>query len=84
LRATDPHIGFLLENGKKRILVDTGISERYIVNGRSWGGYAAKGGSQFVISALAKEGLRPDDIDVVLYTHLHHTIIMPGMRVLIN
>jgi N-acyl homoserine lactone hydrolase len=67
-----PYIGFLLEGGGKRVLVDTGISERYIVNGRSWGGYAARGGSRYVVEALAKEGLKPEDIDTVLYTHLHH------------
>ncbi len=72
LKMCFPYIGFLLDDGKKKILIDTGISERYIVEGKSWGGYEAKGGSAFVIESLAKAGLGPDDIDVVIYTHLHH------------
>lgn len=67
-----PYLGFLLDNGKKKILVDTGINERFIVNGKAWGGYLAKGGTQYVSDSLKKIGVEPDDIEMVLYTHLHN------------
>ena len=68
----NPYIGYLLQNGEENILVDTGIHEDNIVDGKAWGGFAAKGGTQYVIDALAKEGLKPSDIDRVIYTHLHN------------
>uniref|UniRef100_UPI002601EE9B MBL fold metallo-hydrolase n=1 Tax=uncultured Flavonifractor sp. TaxID=1193534 RepID=UPI002601EE9B len=67
-----PYIGYLLQNGKQNVLVDTGIHQDNIVDGKAWGGYAAVGGNQYVLDALAKEGLTPKDIDTVLYTHLHN------------
>lgn len=67
-----PYMGFLLQNGEENVLVDTGIHQDNIVNGRAWGGYEAIGGNDFVIEALAKEGLQPEDIDTVIYTHLHN------------
>lgn len=67
-----PYIGFLLEGGNTKILVDTGICERYIKGGRSWGGYKARGGADYVLEALKKVSLKPEDIDIVIYTHLHH------------
>ncbi|HVI39551.1 MAG TPA: N-acyl homoserine lactonase family protein [Anaerovoracaceae bacterium] len=67
-----PYMGFLLQNGKENILVDCGIHEDNIVDGKAWGGMPAEGGTQYVIDALAKEGLTPKDIDAVMYTHLHN------------
>lgn len=67
-----PYTGFLLQNGEETILVDTGINDANIKDGRAWGGYEAVGGVQYVIDALAKEGLKPEDIDTVMYTHLHN------------
>lgn len=67
-----PYIGYLLRNGVENILVDTGIHEDNIVDGKAWGGFAATGGTRFVLDALAREGLRPSDIDKVIYTHLHN------------
>ena len=32
----------------------------------------AEGGNQYVLDALAREGLTPDDIEIVMYTHLHN------------
>ena len=66
-----PLTGYLLQNGKQNILVDTGIGAHRIVNGKSFG-YPAVGGEQFVLDELAKEGLTPKDIDTVMYTHLHN------------
>ncbi|NCB42235.1 MAG: N-acyl homoserine lactonase family protein [Clostridia bacterium] len=67
-----PYIGFLLQNGKENILVDCGIHEDNIVDGKAWGGYQAEGGTRYVLEALEKEGLTPKDIDAVIYTHLHN------------
>ncbi len=67
-----PYIGYLLQNGEENILVDTGIHQDNIVDGKAWGGFTAKGGNQFVIDTLAEEGLEPSDIHKVIYTHLHN------------
>jgi len=67
-----PYTGFLLQNGQENILVDAGIHQDNIKNGCAWGGYRAEGGNRFVLDALAKHGLKPKDIDVVMYTHLHN------------
>ena len=67
-----PYLGFLLRREGRRILVDTGISEKFIVDGKAWGFLPAEGGSEFLIKALAEEGLSPADIDTVIYTHLHN------------
>lgn len=72
LPITLPYLGFLLNNGNKKILVDTGINERFIIDGKAWGGYRAKGGTKYVKDSLAKLGIKPDDIDTVVYTHLHN------------
>ena len=69
---TISYMGFLLDNGNKKILVDAGIHERVIVDGKAWGGCPAWAGIQNVIDALAKLKVKPDDIDIVLYTHLHN------------
>jgi len=34
-----PYLGFLLQKGNRSILVDTGISEKFIVDGKAWGGF---------------------------------------------
>lgn len=67
-----PYMGYLLQNGNQNVLVDTGIHEDNIIDGKAWGGCPAEGGSKFVLEALAKEGLTPKDIDTVIYTHLHN------------
>lgn len=67
-----PYIGYLLQNGTQNILVDTGIHEDIIVDGKGWGGLQSEGGNNYVVEALEKEGLTVKDIDTVIYTHLHH------------
>jgi N-acyl homoserine lactone hydrolase len=71
-RMSAPYLGFLLQNGSRNILVDTGISDGFIVDGKAWGALPAEGGAGFVTDALKKEGLEPGDIDTVLLTHLHN------------
>ena len=67
-----PYLGFLLQNGHRNILVDTGISDRFIVDGKAWGGFPAEGGLSFLQNAIAGSGLTPRDIDTVVFTHLHN------------
>jgi N-acyl homoserine lactone hydrolase len=68
-----PYLGFLLQKKGTNVLVDTGINERYITDGKTrWGNFPASGGTSYVVEALKKEGLKPSDIDIVLYTHLHN------------
>ena len=47
-----PYTGYLLQNGRQNIVVDTGIHEDHIVDGKAWGGCPAEGGSRFVLEAL--------------------------------
>jgi len=67
-----PYPGFLLQSEGENILIDTGISEKFIIDGKAWGSYPAEGGKAYVEKALAKEGLKPADIKTVIYTHLHN------------
>lgn len=67
-----PYLGFLLQNGEENVLVDTGINDRMIVDGKAWGGNPATGGEKYVLDELKKAGLEPKDIDLVIYTHLHN------------
>ncbi len=67
-----PYLGFLLQDGKRNILVDTGISDDFFVDGKAWGNFPAEGGRAFVERALGDAGLDPLEIDTVVYTHLHN------------
>lgn len=67
-----PYLGFLLKSKDRVILVDTGINEKFIVDGKAWGALPAEGGSSFVKDALKKEGVKPEDIETVILTHLHN------------
>lgn len=67
-----PYLGFLLQKGKRNVVVDTGISESFIIDGKAWGGYPAEGGRAFLEKALADAGVDPLDVEMVLFTHLHN------------
>lgn len=69
---TVPYLGFLLRRPGHTVLVDTGIAESFIVNGRAWGGHQATGGKSYVLKALTQAGVAPEEIQMVLYTHLHN------------
>ena len=43
-----PYLGFLLDGNGRKVLIDTGISDRFIVDGKAWGGLPAEGGASFV------------------------------------
>ena len=67
-----PYLGFYLTDGKNKVLCDTGINAKYIVNGRAWAGNPAEGGEDWVNKSLEEIGVGPGDIDLVIYTHLHN------------
>ena len=72
LKIDMPYLGFLVRNGSKNILIDTGTHSRYIKDGKAWGGLPAEGGEKFVLEALEKANVKPKDIGIVAYTHLHN------------
>jgi glyoxylase-like metal-dependent hydrolase (beta-lactamase superfamily II) len=66
---TIPIYGWYLEGGGKRVLVDTGEMRPVVSAARE----AAIGGPILSFAAgLARFGLAPADIDVVVHTHLHN------------
>jgi N-acyl homoserine lactone hydrolase len=75
-----PVSGYLvtLDDGT-RVLIDTGMSRDHIGNpGLTFGGTPtaeiitpAMGPADDIVSRLAEAGLTPDDVDVVINTHLH-------------
>ncbi|HOW56795.1 MAG TPA: N-acyl homoserine lactonase family protein [Smithellaceae bacterium] len=67
-----PYLGFYLTEGNRKVLCDTGINAKYIIDGKAWAGSPAEGGEKWVLQALAAEGLTPDEIDTVIYSHLHN------------
>jgi glyoxylase-like metal-dependent hydrolase (beta-lactamase superfamily II) len=67
-----PYLGFLLQNGARNILVDSGIADSFIVDGKAWGGFPAEGGRALVEKSLAGAGVSPGNIDTVIFTHLHN------------
>jgi N-acyl homoserine lactone hydrolase len=69
---TNPYLGFLLRQGKRCVLVDCGINDRFIVDGKAWGGFPAEAGRSYVEKSLQKNGVTPGQIEMVIYTHLHN------------
>lgn len=66
------YCGYLLQKDGRNILVDTGVHQDNIIDGKAWANSPAEGGNQYVLNALKGEGLTPDDIEIVMYTHLHN------------
>lgn len=66
---TIPIYGWYLEGGDKRILVDTGEMRPVVSEARQ---NAIGGPIHTFADGLAKYGLAPGDIDIVLHTHLHN------------
>ncbi|MFC2037704.1 MBL fold metallo-hydrolase [Chloroflexota bacterium] len=58
----------LIETNKQRILVDTGQGDKISDRERAFMGLA---GDQRLIGSLAALGVKPEEIDVVINTHLH-------------
>lgn len=64
-----PSYVFYLEGGPQNILVDTGLEQFHVPPE-----VAARYGVEVLEfeEALAKYGLKPEDIDIVIHTHLHN------------
>ena len=67
-----PYLGFLLQKGNRNILVDTGIDDHFIIDGKAWGGWPAEAGRKYLDKALADAGVTPEDIEILIFTHLHN------------
>jgi N-acyl homoserine lactone hydrolase len=67
-----PYLGFYLSDSEHKILVDNGINAKYIVDGKAWASSPAEGGEEWVLKSLDKIGVRAEEIDCVIYTHLHN------------
>jgi N-acyl homoserine lactone hydrolase len=71
LTATLPYLGFYLTNDKYKVLVDNGISDDFVEEEiRTWN-FPCKGGAEYVLKELDRVKVKPDDIDIVVYTHFH-------------
>jgi N-acyl homoserine lactone hydrolase len=64
-----PTISFYIKGAAENILVDTGASADFMAEYEP--NQAARNVQSFE-EALGKQGLRPEDIDIVIQTHLHH------------
>jgi N-acyl homoserine lactone hydrolase len=67
-----PYLGFLLQDGKTNVLFDTGINASYIIGGKAWAGRPSEGSEEYVLKSLKENGVNPEDINVVVYSHLHN------------
>jgi N-acyl homoserine lactone hydrolase len=81
-----PTVAFYLQGGDKNILVDTGSPAQTML--RYEPNQAASDVTSFE-EALAGQGLRPKDIDIIIQTHLHHdhignTARCPQARVIVQ
>jgi glyoxylase-like metal-dependent hydrolase (beta-lactamase superfamily II) len=65
-----PIWAFLLQGGNKNVLVDTGLDENELMTPA---GFSEETGLEpkSIVDCLAQAGLKPDDIDIVINTHLH-------------
>jgi len=72
LVGTIPYLGFYLTDGMHKVLCDNGIKDDFIVDGINKGGFPAGGGEDYVLTALEEIQVKPDEIDMVIYTHFHN------------
>ncbi|MCD6255945.1 MAG: MBL fold metallo-hydrolase, partial [Deltaproteobacteria bacterium] len=68
-----PIMVFYIEGGDKNILVDTGL-ETFVLPEEVMKKLSEKYGVEILEfeEALAKVGLKPEDIDIIIHTHLHN------------
>lgn len=67
-----PFLAFLVQADGRNILVDSGGNERFLIDGKGWGGYPFFVGSKYFKKAFRDAGITPEEIDTVIYTHLHN------------
>lgn len=58
-----------IDTGKEKVLIETGLGEKW--SAKETAMYGIKRGRSFADSLLAIAGCRPDDITMVINTHLH-------------
>ena len=66
-----PDFTFLIEGGDKLILVDTGMSWNEHADKYHHGPSMQRPGVDDIESRLAQAGYKPEDVDIVIFTHLH-------------
>jgi len=66
---TLPTVSFYIRGADQNILVDTGASAEFMLHCEP---NQPASDIQSFEEALGKQGLRPEDIDIVIQTHLHH------------
>lgn len=66
-----PDFAFLIEGGEKLVLVDTGMSWTEHADKYHHGPSNQKPGVDDIVSRLNQLGYQPEDVDVVIFTHLH-------------
>jgi N-acyl homoserine lactone hydrolase len=67
-----PYLVFYVTDEKTQLMVDCGISENWIIDGKAWGGFPAYGGTEVALKQFEKAKINPKDIEIVIYTHLHN------------
>jgi glyoxylase-like metal-dependent hydrolase (beta-lactamase superfamily II) len=67
--------GFLVQSGDRKVLVDTGFGPRHV----EFPGFGPFDGGQ-LLDSLAEAVVQPDEIDVVVYTHLHLDHVNASVR----
>ena len=68
-----PHLAFLLQADGHNILVDSGGNERYLIDGKyGFAGVEFHCGRSYLDKALNDANITPEEIDTVIYTHLHN------------
>ncbi len=84
-----PYQCFLLQGYGMNILVDCGMNERMHPYGDVMGKIVFYSTSVQFLESLEKEGLKPEDIDMMIYTHLHadhagNANFFPNTRVIVQ
>ncbi|MFC2023980.1 N-acyl homoserine lactonase family protein [Chloroflexota bacterium] len=69
IKVTLPVVSFYIRGASQNILIDTGASAEFI---RRYDPNQPVENVQSLVEALAKQGLKPEDIDIIIQTHLHH------------
>lgn len=70
-KVDSPSIGFLVRGNGKNIVVDTGPDSQEEMERLHPGMVLDFPEERNVVAALAAEGLKPEDIDYLIFTHLH-------------
>jgi glyoxylase-like metal-dependent hydrolase (beta-lactamase superfamily II) len=84
----DPIHAWLVTDGHTRILVDVGQPDAEVTK-RRLGVEARGGGPEALTNTLAEHGIRPEQIDIIIVTHLHfdhawNLDLFPRARVIVQ